>query len=275
MTARLVREPSSQPAAVRKRRQRERQRLNSVPLVTPPAPAKAEPLVTPAPAGRDVTPEVTPIASSALLETVVVKGPGADAFMRPTVLGVTEATADAPASGGTPLVTPPPPPPPPTTTPNEAKMIAAAVMAYCKFGWTELANGYQHELDALAPRPMQAALMQGGLEMVGKSAEALAIKWNVRIPYGDEATVGLGVGLASVGLWAKFKKPANENTPPARDVTPKVTPDPRDSRDHAPVPPVTRDVTSTVIDAEVIDDAPTVRVTDVTPGPDMDFPEAG
>lgn len=258
---------SMQPAAVRQRRRREKQRLlpdGVTNVVTSPAtsshpPSVAPPSVTsaPSPATAAVTPErdlsrdVT--RSSSLRETEVVTGPGADAFAAPTVLG-----GDSDGHGGTPLVEAAPPAPPRATSPEEAAMIAKAVGMYVGFGWGLLASRHADKLAPIAEMAMQAhpelkrlpteQKLQFGLAamvgMVEKSAMQVALDRNIRIPYQNEGIVGVAVATATLGIVDEFRTPKNDNVrdtwateaPPAppRDVS-RPAPPPASSRAHEPI----------------------------------------
>lgn len=108
-------------------------------------------------------------------------------------------------------------------------MIGKAVAAFCRLGWSELAARHRAELELVVPPEHLPAVFMGGLSMVEQSATNLAIKYNVRIPWGDELVVGLGVGIATLGIAGKLKKkdPANDNhaaaAARARDATPPPT----------------------------------------------------
>lgn len=241
-----------QPAAIRKRNQRERERQRLVSVVTSPAAAPTAPPPVAAPGSTGPAPspasDVTRSSSSSarLLETEVVTGPGADAFAGATVLG-----ADESGVGGTPLITPEPPAPPPVTSPEEAAMIGKAVATFCRFGWGELATRHQRDLSLVVPDPrMQAAVFEGGLAMVEQSATNLAIKYNVRIPWGDELVVGLGVGTAAFGIVGKLRGDKDKDA--ANDNHARVTRDvPRPA-----AAPVTPDQPSILDDEPIIKDTP-------------------
>jgi hypothetical protein len=139
-----------------------------------------------------------------------VQGPGAEAFTAPSAVG-----GDAQGDGGKPIVEPQAPAPPRQTTPEEAAVIGKAVAAYCRLGWGELASRNQDALGRFVPSHLQPQVFEGGLSMVEHSATALALKHNVRIPYGDELTVGLGCAIATVGIAGTIKgKASNDNKQP-------------------------------------------------------------
>lgn len=241
--------------------------------VPPPATSSASsshppPSSVPSPAGpdasRDTSPRDVPRSSSAALrETEVVRGPGAEAFARPTVLG-----ADDEGQGGTTLVDAPPPPPPPATSPEEAALIAKAVGVYVGFGWGLLAKQHEDKIGPLAetvaatiararpelapqlaklsPREKFSMGLGALVGIVEGSAARLALKYNVRIPYQDELIVGTGIGTATLGIVQEFREPKQQFREPSndarenvRDTTATETPErprPRDTFRDVPPP---------------------------------------
>lgn len=202
---------------MRKRAQRDRQRAAALTTPTPAGPSIGQPqAVTPGPGAVGVTSPASGVTQDAprdvprvsLLETEIVQGPGAGAFVAPSAIG-----GDETGAGATPIVEAAPPPPPRTTTPEEAALIGAAYAKFCGFGWGMLATRHQEALAAMMPPAIQAQMFTGGLTMVEKSATTLALKHNVRIPYSDELVVGLGGALAAVGVVGEIKSAKNDNAP--------------------------------------------------------------
>jgi len=266
-----------QPSAMRMRRLREKQRQASPASPSPVTPAPASSAAAPSPPHGDATvppaPAVTPQASPpahtverhgprvTLRETEIVTGPGADSFLGPAAVG-----ADESGKGGTPIVEPAPPAPPQKTSPEEAALIGKAIRGYCHLGWSELEARHSEKLARFVPPQMQGAVHEGGLNMVEKSATALAIKHNVRIPYGDELTVGVGVAVATLGIVGTLKagasndnnaKKANAaNTEAARAASPSPSPTDAeivedDGRDAGVAPSPSQEAADT--DGELID----------------------
>lgn len=238
---------SDSPAAVRKRRQRERQRetvTSGGPPVTPDVP------VTP-PVTQPVAPPVTLPAPAAVPwhETEPFNGPGPMAFARPLVL---PANDNAPDAKPEPFAEPPPPPPaapPSPLTPAQVAPFARGVTKFFMAGATMAMVGYQVELAAMG---IDVAETLGYLpivkQVVFEAAQNVAIKYRIRIPYQDEAIVVGAMGVAAFGFTKGRKRiaelqsgaaAANTNVPPdakaspAADVTVTV---PRDAPDLPPRP---------------------------------------
>ena len=279
-----ARELSQQPEARRKRDYRMRRRTSVVPSLVPEVPLVAAPNVPPAPAPQaphvqTEAPSSAPPAPATtlprvtLLETEVVHGDGAEAYAATLAIG-----ADGEGAGGVPLVDDPAPPPAAPREPisrEKAAIIGKLVGAYVGFGWGVLVHDHKDKLAAIAEtlmrgHPELAALspeqkFQLGFKVmvdtVEESAIALAIKYNIHIPYADEAIDGIGVGTATMGVVKMFTAPKNENER-VRDAKDANTP----PRPAAAAPDVPRNVPPSSRDNEPdIIEQPAVRATNRGP----------
>ena len=236
-----------QPAAVRKRNQRERARTRPTPVT--PAPAQTSsavppqdgggPLRTPAPASQPPQGVPRDVPRVTLLETEIVHGPGADAFVGPTAIGSDDAGA-----AGTPLVEPEAPAPPPKTSPEEAALLAAGYRKFCELGWIELLGRNQEFVSRVVPPHMQALIVAGGGQMVEESAARLAVKLNIRIPRQDETICVVGGAVAAVGIVGTLRA-GNDNKPSTKKVG---------GGDAATSSPPPRPTSPSVTDAELVDE---------------------
>jgi hypothetical protein len=240
-----ARELSQQREAVRKRNYRERIRQRHVPNVpevpltsppVPPAPTSSAAAAAPSTGGNAPVP---PAPATTLLETQPVRGAGADAYAAPLNIGATDA------ADGVPLVDEPvvPKAEREPISPQKAALMGKIVAGYVKFGWSALVADHvdtlaavleplmsaQPELAALAPDQKVAIGIELLVSQVRESSEALAVKYNIQIPYIDEGIVGVSVGTATLGVVKLFTKPKakndNERMREAKDANPPKAPE--------------------------------------------------
>lgn len=206
---------SNEPEAVRKRRQRENDKLAAkaaelAARITLPAVATAPsspPPSSPTPANTN--------APIPLHETQPVSAAGADAYAvvpelaprteggeptplvpeTPQVLGADGRPIAAPTNGRRPI------------TPEEAKMFGALVVTYFQFGSQQLLNKHPEFAEAAVgmsggPEQFQKAFGVG-CAFLQQAGERVALKYNLYIPYMDEAIVLAAIGVATFGLAGK------------------------------------------------------------------------
>lgn len=193
-----ARQLSMQPAAVRKRKQRERARLSLV----PPAPAT----VGDASSGRTHNGSASPAPRVTLRETAPVTGPGPDAFASIPMLPGANGEASRP------FVPPPAEEPKPPPSAADVALIVGAVTWYFELG-TQAMFLRHPELLELFPPQLVGEHYPKVKELVRGATERVAIKYSVRVPYGDELVVVGAIGLATFGLVGgdTKKPPANQN----------------------------------------------------------------
>lgn len=222
-----------------------------------------------------------------LSSTEVVRGPGAESFARPTLIdlgvevgGSSEdgysdtGAASEPASRLVDPVTPAKDEPEQVSA-EEAAFLAKIVGHYVGFGWGLMANRHEDKLGPIAEtvaamvvraKPELAATLNamapmekfsmglGALVGVVESAAARVIKErNIRIPYQDEAIVGVGIGTATWGIVQEVRGPKQDDLPPA-----PPTPPPPPPRRAAPSWSSSQ---SAPTESEAVDERPAVRAT--------------
>lgn len=188
----MAKELSNSPEAIRQRRFREKLRI--------------------------VPPEVTPVTpepgAAVLHETSPVTGDKAAWMSTPELVSVEGGESKPIASEVAAAVVPR------VTSPAEAAMMAKAIALYVGAGWGVLVADNRETLEPLVSGLMQDLPGMEGMTpdqrlsfavgalvgVVQDSAAALCIKYNVRVPYQDEAVVAVAVGTATFGLFGKKKK---------------------------------------------------------------------
>ncbi len=164
-----------------------------------------------------------------LRETEVVTGAGPDAYAAPPFL--------PPSKEGekeTSLVPPAPAAPPATITPEQAAVVGQAVAGYTMVGLNALLKKHPERAAELhefllaqgVPNGINGAAPRAHAFFAGAAARN-ALKYNIVLPYVDEAITVVGIGAATYGLFGG--KPKNENKPddkskkpaaPARESSP-------------------------------------------------------
>jgi hypothetical protein len=117
---------------------------------------------------------------------------------------------------------PPPAPPPGQITPEEAKLFGAALRQYFEVGSAallmkrpEFANGIIQISGS--PADFQKNFQVVALLVQG-AGERTALKYNLRIPYLDEALVVTAIGISTFGLFGKPSKVGEANIRAAQDL---------------------------------------------------------
>jgi hypothetical protein len=205
----VARPLSDTPAAIRKRNSRAKLRelakaAGAVPVTETPAPPVTH--VTP------VTPP--PVSAAPWHETKPVTGPGPEAFATPLVFPANENEPDAKPE---PFATPPPPPeaaPPPPMSAAEAAPFALGVTKFFEAGAALALIGHAPELAAMGVdvTELLEKHMSTVSAVVYKSAENVAQKYNLRIPYQDEMVVAGAIGVAAFGFTRGRKRIAEMQT---------------------------------------------------------------
>ena len=194
-----------QPAAKRKRAERERKRQAAKLSLVPPAAASSEP-----PSGIKQAAPSPPRVT--LRETKPFTGPGADAFASIPIV------PDANGEGSRPFVPPPAEEPKPPPSAADVALIVGAVTWYFELG-TQAMFMRNPQLFELFPQQLVGHHFPAIKELVRGATERVAIKYSVRVPYGDELVVAGAVGLATFGF---VGGPKNENKPPVTRDDPRV-----------------------------------------------------
>jgi hypothetical protein len=147
-------------------------------------------------------------------ETQPVSGPGPDAYAAPPLLPpASEGGEPKPfLSGdaqpvdaeGKPIAAPS------TITPEEAKAFAMLVVQYFQFGSQALLTKNPEFAQSLVGMSGSEQAFQQhfriALSVIAGASERVAMKYNLRIPYMDEAIVLTAIGVASYGLAGKPMK---------------------------------------------------------------------
>ncbi len=187
-----------------------------------PAANPSDAIATPAPIRFHSTKTIN-IGGPDRFAAVPVLPPSSDGAARPIIPPSEEPAAPSDTSTSASAgANPTPPTPVSTITPAEAKLFAKALGQYFEFGTAML----------LAKRPEFAdglvVIAGGNVDEFRKNfgiakilvegcGERLAIKYNLRIPYMDEAVVIGAIGIASFGLASKPSKAGAEQIKHAQE----------------------------------------------------------
>ncbi len=236
--------PSDSPAAVRKRKQREKLRAKEIAV----ADERAERVVMHTTQPLRVT--TAPEKFSSVPEAIsnLVADPEQGETDAKTETPNAEPDGGAPASGSAPVQAPIPD----GVTPEEAAIIGQLVGGFITIGTAQVLDKHPQAAAAILQTVIVTA-RQAGKELtppqalaaygqfMGAAAARLSIKYNFRFPWFDESAVAVGIGIAAYGF-----------VPAKKDKTKKPPKDANPKNDNAPEPVSTQQA-EVDIEAEIPD----------------------